>query len=1698
MLQLRVHIVTSDSGWILERLAAEISKRLDYVSYSLEADASAEIQYYITYGCRNSRISPIELALFTHREQDPSAADRFDRTALDVDVAISMSNTTDGIIKRLGVSDSVCISPGVDLDLFRPLVRIGVVGRTYHTGRKGEALIRAVMDVPGVEWHFTGEGWPGPAQNIDEDKLPAFYRSMDYILVPATNEGGPMSVLESLASGTPVIASDVGWVRDFPHIAFERGNAQSLRTVLTELVERKTSLAGSVGHMTWDNWAAQHDALFRRLFATRSKDRETGGNVHVRLPRLGRVALLTHGAESTTLGGPSVRVPRTQQEIQKLGVNAHYCHNLNKQALSSEIVHLFNIWTPLEAVQIARKVKAAGRTLIFSPIILDLSEAALWQVDLLHVFHSAVDAADAGRMMRLAYKLAENTDYRQTEPEPGYIDALKEIVELADGIIFLSQRELQLFEQLTGASTDNSFLVHNPVDAEHFANADPSLFREAYGVNDYILCLARLEHRKNQLMLATALAGTGMQLVLVGHSVDDDYLALIEQFGDANVLHVPRLEPGSEMLRSALAGARVFALPSWSEGAPLAALEAAAAGARLVLSDRSGEREYFGDFARYCDPADVVSIRTAVTEEWNAQPDPQRAEAQKAYVRQKYSWQNYAHGTVDVYQQVVARAKATVPGQRAAVPVEVEPHRAGGLLFDITTCVNNALTPSGIVRVECALVRQLLQRQDLKVKFVCYHSVFDGFIGVPRDILVHNLVDSYLTTIRSEKALPVFQGDEAEHYADIVSVGSSWMQNPEYASDLGEFARRHDLRLSILMHDMAPYLFPHWYPVGHAQVWNENCRTLVSRCSRMIVYSQSTFNDLTDFCEEFGVMMPPVARIKLADDIGDLGGKRSDSGMAATAKFSRQLFILAVGRIHTRKNYGLLADVWAILQDKMGDATPHLVIVGGVSWNGGELARAISEDRRVKDRIHILTDIDDASLAELYDLCLFTVYPSLYEGWGLPVGESLAHGKICLASSASSMKEIAPDYTDLLDPLDRAAWAALIQHYAGSKMARSQREQQIVVGYVPLSWKDTTDGVISLLDIPCPPRLAEPYTLGSVALVAAKTNGRRYLEDGWAESEEWGCWSRSIAPSIVMGLARPVGGDLIFSILAKVMKPANDERTYMVKVNDKIAGKWVFSALQPGGAGSDVYVSRVRIARDLLGDNRQIRIVLEADRLCAVKDIAPASADARELGIGLIAFWVEEARLSADAPNMLRAIPSVRQTLNCPVSVDLGTLLSNNPYRPAPSLDNWLSAVDYVQIGEVAGNAISADQGMIRLNLALARFALGRSLEVKLALGNASVSGEPAHAALFANGEFLETIDIPTNGMIHALTIGKAILGVSDPLQLDLVVRLAAGGTMPAVMIKAMCLGQDRSHPTHLTLDPGQDIKDYGRKMAGISRSRWVGQDWIFQGDGEIWSSAFDTQLAIDPQGCSIFEMDVRRLMSGKEGDGLTLSFGDHRHVLDFPTGQRGSIGAPCRVSGLVTAGADGLMWFTFADHVWNADARESVEGDWRAICIDGLRLFRLEPLHPGQAVDRTEGDAGRVLWGEGWNPTAELGGGRWGMAHRMEMKVMLASGVSCLRMRMDSLAPPGECQELTVAVDGVPVGTCQLPSLDVQSCIFEFPAADDITVRTVTIEALHIISPCDLGINDDPRHLSLRIWNIDVPLDLDEQDEPVQDPALA
>lgn len=125
-------------------------------------------------------------------------------------------------------------------------------------------------------------------------------------------------------------------------------------------------------------------------------------------------------------------------------------------------------------------------------------------------------------------------------------------------------------------------------------------------------------------------------------------------------------------------------------------------------------------------------------------------------------------------------------------------------------------------------------------------------------------------------------------------------------------------------------------------------------------------------------------------------------------------FIFAVGTVQPRKNYERLIEALAALPSDLRDV--HLVIAGGRGWLQDSIYAAV--DRLgLKDRVHFIGFADDADLPALYGAARCVAFPSVYEGFGLPVLESMACGTPVVTSNVSSLVEVAGDATLLVDPL---------------------------------------------------------------------------------------------------------------------------------------------------------------------------------------------------------------------------------------------------------------------------------------------------------------------------------------------------------------------------------------------------------------------------------------------------------------------------------------------------------------------------------------------------------------------------------------------------------------------------------------------------------------------------------------------------------
>lgn len=1175
-----VHIRISDQGWILERLAREISDRLPYVSYDTFADGAAELQYYMTYGCRQQRVSPIEVAMFTHKEQVESAALKFDQVAGEVDFCVAQSLATASVLRAAGVQRLETISPGVDLDRFQPRLRIGVVGRTYHTGRKGEALVAAVIDVQGIDWHFTGSGWPGPAEPVAEEDMPAFYRSLDFVLVPALIEGGPMCVLEALACGCPIIASPVGWVPQFPHIGFRLGDAADLRRVLTELVEQKQQLRRSVEAYTWDAFAARHDLLFRKLLGPKlSNELFVAESVPTTetAPRAEatRAFVVVHGGEmSGSLGGPSVRAPRTAAALNRIGARAEFVAGSGFCPSDVDVVHVLNVWHPKECETMLRQVARHDTPSVLSPIFLDLSERP-WFADRVKTILTEASTAEqvSGQLLavRTELKALRTAGESRREPLPGYFAHVRRLASLADHLILLSEHERQELARI-GVDHPSVSIVYNPVDAALFGRGDPKLFEAMYGVRDYVLCVGRIESRKNQALLALALSDLDMPLVFVGHEPDAAYAALVRKWAGANVVFTGRIDPNGPMLASALAGAKVFCLPSWSEGAPLAALEAAAAGCSLVLSNRSSEREYFGELARYADPCDPAELRSQVLAAYGEGRHTSRAAGLHELMARRHSWDCYARATLDAYQSAIRRRRERLERSEGA--------RGGRILVDLTTLAHHKGTPTGMSRVEERLASAFCAVIDIDVQFVYWDSKHQRFLHIEHEQVRRQQVlgcseRDQLGRVASVSEMTPYGCLSVERGDRLLILGSAWMRNQRYVRDVAALKIRFGLHLTAAIYDVVQWKHSGWYPKVVADEFISNCRAFIPLADQLIACSDCTRRDVRDFMVAHGIAIPPVQLFRLGDELSHFEDSEQMQH-TEVAPLEGQRFVLFVSTLDYRKNHRLLLELWRRLVNEHGDRAPKLVMVGATGWRGEETLDLIASDAALARHVLLLQGINDSTVDWLYRHCLFTVYPSLYEGWGLPVAESVQKGTFCIASDAGSLPEVAPGFVEYISPLDFVGWyAALVRYCFNAEALKVKRER--LAGYQQTSWQAVANRVSCLIEdaLVCPtwlrPLLPDQPLSFRKDISASSTAAEPYLLGGWSRPEAAGSWTVGTAAALAFAADVSPGTSLALRVAGYGYSADQIPVDTSVFVNDIMIARWqvddvprvLFAAMPP-------------------------------------------------------------------------------------------------------------------------------------------------------------------------------------------------------------------------------------------------------------------------------------------------------------------------------------------------------------------------------------------------------------------------------------------------------------------------------------------------------------------------------------------------------
>lgn len=289
----------------------------------------------------------------------------------------------------------------------------------------------------------------------------------------------------------------------------------------------------------------------------------------------------------------------------------------------------------------------------------------------------------------------------------------------------------------------------------------------------------------------------------------------------------------------------------------------------------------------------------------------------------------------------------------------------------------------------------------------------------------------------------------------VLMLGSGWYALP-LLNYLTPFVANCTVKPVILVHDLIPLVETGEAPPVAPRIFVHWLRRASTLTRDFITYSASTRNDLLSHFDRANLPAPNVHLAPLTHEL------KVYDRTPLSPEISDLLdadFALFVGPCAGRKNAPRLFEAWRILLDRLGpDKTPLLVVTDATGADKVEQTHI----RPIAGHVRLLRRPSDNELSALYRNAAFTIFPSLYEGWGLPVGESLWHGTPCVTSNISSLPEVGGKLCDYVDPYDVQSIADAAERLASDHAYREARAAAIR-HHKFRRWSDFAEDVIHIL-----------------------------------------------------------------------------------------------------------------------------------------------------------------------------------------------------------------------------------------------------------------------------------------------------------------------------------------------------------------------------------------------------------------------------------------------------------------------------------------------------------------------------------------------------------------------------------------------------------------------------------------------------------
>ncbi|MBU4483158.1 MAG: glycosyltransferase family 4 protein [Actinobacteria bacterium] len=263
----------------------------------------------------------------------------------------------------------------------------------------------------------------------------------------------------------------------------------------------------------------------------------------------------------------------------------------------------------------------------------------------------------------------------------------------------------------------------------------------------------------------------------------------------------------------------------------------------------------------------------------------------------------------------------------------------------------------------------------------------------------------------------------------------------------------------LTIHDLAFIRFPQFNFPWFIKKYTIEVKRNAKRAKKIIADSQSTKNDIVNF---FNINPSKVSVVRLAADafFRKLPSKEKGKGVLKKYNIDKK-YILSVGTIEPRKNFTTLIKAFNIAKKRNAGFGYKLVIAGRTGWKS-EATYTEREASPYKDDILFIGKVSDEDLLQIYNQAELFVYPSLFEGFGLPPLEAMSCGLPVMASDSSSLKEVVGDAGILVPSEDHREISRQILYVLKNEKLKEELKKKSLIQARKFNWTKTAEKTLDI------------------------------------------------------------------------------------------------------------------------------------------------------------------------------------------------------------------------------------------------------------------------------------------------------------------------------------------------------------------------------------------------------------------------------------------------------------------------------------------------------------------------------------------------------------------------------------------------------------------------------------------------------------